>query len=526
MPVSHVERVTHNGIQVLYDVTKPNEPMEQARGIAAQWPDPSPLGGELPPVDAFSPELIPVCLRGLVEDVTELMQTPVDYAAAAAIVSLAGCTNRRAVIFPKREDRSWGVIPNLWGAIIGPPGIMKSPVLRAVTQPVDSIEQRWRALYETGLEEFGLEREKAELRWQAWKEEYKRAAKKGSEPPTEPDRTLAQPTQQRLILMDATAEKLHEILAVNPAGVLVLRDELTGWLAELDRPGREGERAFYLQAWNGDSGFSVDRIGRGSIHVPAVCVSLFGNIQPARLRWYLSQALEGGPADDGLFQRFQLLVWPDPPRTWKLVDRVPNESARQSAARVFSSLAELSADKPVRLRFGGDGQDLFFEWWTELEAKVRSGTLHPSLTAHLSKFRSLMPSLAGLYELADRAAVGYQLDGDLVVSLDHARQAAALCEYLESHARRVYSCVVSPEMHAAHELARHVRAGDLAATFSTRDVYQRGWSGLDTPGRARAALDILEGSGWLRRRKEELSGGGRPSEVWDINPRLKVNRAP
>jgi hypothetical protein len=79
-------------------------------------------------------------------------------------------------------------------------------------------------------------------------------------------------------LTDATFEKLHEILAQNPAGVLVIRDELTGWLAELDRLGRKGERAFFLQAWNGDSGFTVDRIGRGSIYVPAVCVSLLGNI--------------------------------------------------------------------------------------------------------------------------------------------------------------------------------------------------------------------------------------------------------
>ncbi len=83
--------------------------------------------------------------------------------------------------------------------------------------------------------------------------------------------------------------------------MLVVRDELTGWLAQLDKQGREGERGFFLQAWNGDGGFTIDRIGRGSIHVPAVCVSLLGNIQPGRLRGYLSEVLEGGPTDDGLF---------------------------------------------------------------------------------------------------------------------------------------------------------------------------------------------------------------------------------
>ena len=148
--------------------------------------------------------------------------------------------------------------------------------------------------------------------------------------------------KRKLVLTDATFEKLHEILGENPGGVLVVRDELTGWLAQLDKQGREGERGFFLQAWNGDGGFTIDRIGRGSIHVPAVCVSLLGNIQPGRLRGYLSEVLEGGPTDDGLFQRFQLLVWPDPPRNWRLVDRLPNRTAAVAAENVYARLANLS----------------------------------------------------------------------------------------------------------------------------------------------------------------------------------------
>ena len=50
----------------------------------------------------------------------------------------------------------------------------------------------------------------------------------------------------------------------------------------LDRAGREGERAFCLQAWNGDTGHTIDRIGRGTIHVEACCMSMLGGIQPGR----------------------------------------------------------------------------------------------------------------------------------------------------------------------------------------------------------------------------------------------------
>jgi hypothetical protein len=42
----------------------------------------------------------------------------------------------------------------------------------------------------------------------------------------------------------------------------------------------QSQRAFYLEAWSGDSGFTIDRIGRGTIHVEDCCISLFGGIQP------------------------------------------------------------------------------------------------------------------------------------------------------------------------------------------------------------------------------------------------------
>jgi putative DNA primase/helicase len=82
--------------------------------------------------------------------------------------------------------------------------------------------------------------------------------------------------------------------------------------------------------------------------------------------------------------------------------------------------------------------------------------------------------------------------------------------------------VISPECHAARELARHIQSGDLQQIFRTRDVYLKGWHGLDTPERARAALAILEDAGWLRDVETRLfPRGGRPSEMWRLNPKVK-----
>ena len=95
------------------------------------------------------------------------------------------------------------------------------------------------------------------------------------------------------------------------------------------------------------------------------------------------------------------------------------------------------------------------EWLAGLEGKVRSDELHPAFISHLSKYRKLMPALALLFELADWATTTDRLE---CVSHEHIQQAAKYCDYLESHARRVYSCITTPQIRAAHELAHRIRA--------------------------------------------------------------------
>jgi Protein of unknown function (DUF3987) len=284
-------------------------------------------------------------------DVANRMQVPMDYPAAAVVLCLAGAVNRRAMIQPKARDTGWKVVPSLWGGIIGRPGFKKSPCLEAITKTLKMIQAECFRDFDVRQSEYCLKQERHALEVAAWKEEYKTAMKRDTDKPDRPKESLEPPTCMRLIMMDATFEALHQAMNHNPQGVLVFRDELTGWLVQLDKPGREGERAFSLEAWNGNSSFTVDRIGRGTVHVEHCCMSLMGTIQPGRLRSYLTDALRDGPGDDGLIQRFQVLVWPDLPRTWTMTDSKPDADAEERAGLVFRRLVELSADPPLLFRF-------------------------------------------------------------------------------------------------------------------------------------------------------------------------------
>src|SRR5262249_49875991 len=135
----------------------------QAERALGDWPEPKPLGGDLSPVAPFDGTLLPMALRPWVADIAERMQVPVDFPAACVVVALAGCVNRRAMIQPKAHDSSWVVVPNLWGAIIGPPGVMKSPVVSAVVKPLQRVEKAYRDGFESELEAYEYEAEAYEL---------------------------------------------------------------------------------------------------------------------------------------------------------------------------------------------------------------------------------------------------------------------------------------------------------------------------------------------------------------------------
>jgi putative DNA primase/helicase len=540
---------TPRELQEIISQTPPWEP--PATSITARdnsdWREPKDLRPELPAVPTFALDNLPEAFRGLVEEVSEGMQVPFDFAACATIASLAGSIGHRAVVQPKKLDTSWTLTCNLWGMNIGNPGLMKSPILQLITKPLESIQREWNEIQEADEAVHQKLEEQIKLEKEVYASQYKAAFKDGKPLPPEPDFTLWKPGERRLVISDCTFEALHQIQSANAAGVYQVRDELVGFFCGLERDGREGERQYWLTAWNGDGGFTVDRIGRGTIYVPYVCASLFGNAVPARVRFYLTSVLSGAPGDDGFLPRFQVMCWPDSPRTWKYIDRVNSKAAANAAEQVYRSLVRLSGKNPLRLQFNAESQELFIGWLTNLEARVRSDTTNPVMASHIFKYKKLMPVLAGIFELADCARRGeletkvtpeqnyltyarrIRLEEPPPVELSEAtpihaintQRAISLCDYFEAHAERVYSCIITPEIRASHALARHIKKGDLNSPFSSRDISRPCWVDLNTVELIDAALEHLADLGWIRPVEMPPSPkGGRPSERWEINPKI------
>ena len=297
-----------------------------------------------------------------------------------------------------------------------------------------------------------------------------------------------------------------------------------GWLKSLDRSGKEGDRQFYLEAWNGaGTSFDYDTFAHGHMHCESLCLSVLGSIQPGPLSHYIAAAAKGGGGDDGLVQRFQLFVYPDVSGKWRNVDQWPNTEARKKLNALFDRMEQMQFPSPEEgakipaLRFTVGAQELFDDWREDLETRIRCEP-DPMLEAHLAKYRSLMPSLALLFHLAESASN----EVDLVpVSVDAAAQAAAWCEYLESHARRIYGMRVLAEVDGAQGLLKHLKAGDITPPFTARMVRLKGWARLSTPDEVDAAFSILEDHHWIAPEPVKHGArGGRPTVRYQVNPKL------
>ena len=469
----------------------------------APWADPEPLPDGLPPVPAFDEHLLPDSMRAWLLDISERLQCPPEYAAAAALVAMGAVVGRKCAVRPKAKD-AWTVLCNIWGGVVAPPAGMKSPAINAALAPLYRLVADAAAVYARESQNREARLALREAKQNAIRKKMAQAIKDGASTAELEDEFTAAASEtevqeRRYILNDATTEKTGEVLIANQNGLLAFRDELSGWLATMDRQGHEGDRAFFLESWDGDHGFTVDRIGRGTLHIPALCLSVFGGIQPGRLAPYLSGALRGGQADDGLVQRFQVLVYPDPPRTWRNVDRWPDSAARNRAFLVFKHLdvltpslagATMEEGELPYLRFDGAAQDLFNGWLTDLMTRLRAGEEHPTVEGHLSKFRKLMPALALLFHLAD--------GGQGPVTLASAQRAAAWSDLLEFHARRVYACVTAEKLRAARALLGKLKTGKLTSPFTARTIYRASWAGLDDRETVEEALTTLADHGWVR----------------------------
>ena len=512
-----------------------------------EWPALSRIGGELLPVLPFDSEsMLPEAMRLFVQEVTKNLRANPEYVAVSLIASIGALIGYYCGVRPKARD-IWTNVPNLWGVVVSPPSTYKTPAIEAGTKPLKRLSKR--------------EEQRTEAVRQAWESNAKlraaryKAASKKLDKLTEAGLDSKEATdnneEQKLLQImnendpkagpdivareywtgDATPESVVELAASGP--VLVSRDELMGLFASWNKRGHESARATYLEGYNGTGEHKTHRIGRGKTSIARFCVSVFGGTQPDRMIGYLNEA-ESEKGNDGFLARLQLMVYPDP-FPWEYVDIELDMKIFERIDGVFDRLNDLKDpeiansfygtrrdnDADIRyLRFDDDAQQIFIDFTTKLHNEKVAKEANTLLIQHLMKYDRLMSSLALIFhlvEIADGAKQG-------PITAKAARMAADWCEFLESHARRIYGMLADNGLRAAQQIVLRIREHKLKDGFTARDIKQANWQHLREQDAVEKALPLLVENGYLREQTEtgENAAGGRPTKRYLINPKIRL----
>jgi hypothetical protein len=469
---------------------------------------------EAPAVSAFKPfpaGVLPEPIRGFVTQGAKAIGCDASYIALPLLSGLAsaiGNTHRIAL------KRGWTEPAIVWTAIVGESGTMKTPAFKLAMKAIRKAQDLAWKEYEAARTDWEVLHLRYEAELTGWKRDAAKA-KPGDGYSVAPPQNPAPPIALRYIVSDTTTEALAPVLRDNPRGVLLARDEISGWLGSFDRyakGGKGGDSAHWLSMHNGEA-MTIDRKTGipPTIHVPSASVSITGGIQPG----ILARALGQEHHESGMAARVLYAMPPRKPKRWTEADLDADTEA--AVAKVFDRLYGLTQEtdddgdaQPRVLPLADDGKRAWVTFYNE--HATEQVELSGDLSAAWSKLEGYAARLALVIHLT-RWAAG---DATLLDSarVDEASIAAgvALARWFGDEARRVYAILSeSDEDRETRGLVEWIER--KGGTVTVRDLTRGPREYRGDPERAASALADLVASGgavWVH--QDPGSEGGRPTD--------------
>lgn len=478
--------------------------------------DGSPLRRVLPfrpfPVDA-----LPGPVAEFIWTVARAIGCDPSYVALPVLSVAAAAIGSARSICPKE---GWIEPCIVWTAIVGDSGTKKSPPLAIVTEPLRSLQASFLEEYLHEHEDF----ERQKLCYEMNLAEWKKQKKPGAPPPTKPE----EPHARRSLVNDTTIEALAVVLQHNPRGVLLFRDELSGWISSFDkyRSGRGGDAQTWLELFGGKS-FTIDRKSGEPkvIHVRTPRVSITGGVQPSILAITLGFVHK----ENGLAARLLLAMPPKQRKRW--TDDVLPEHVAQDWTNLLQKLHALKPrsepggdDRPQVLGFTHEGKQALVEYYDRHAARQEPAS--GDIAAALSKLEGYGARLALVIHCLRQVIGGADAPRD-PDRVDEAsvRAAACLVDWFSDEAERVYAVLVETDAQRnkrRHEETIQNALRDNPAGLTRTDISEllhRNVAAEDI----QAALQSLKAQGFVTSQIEKTPG--RPAERWMLTKNERTKEA-
>ncbi|HUT58125.1 MAG TPA: DUF3987 domain-containing protein [Phycisphaerae bacterium] len=424
------------------DAQEPEDLRRQIEALAAAAPEwkptaPAAESAEAPRWQRFPLDALPPTCRRFVRETTEALGVDASYVALPALTVLAGAIgNTRRIAL----NRTWTAPAVLWLMIVGESGMLKGAALKAAYKAAMKRQRKALDAHKNAMAAYESEVEDYKGALKAWKTGGR---DKGEPAPVAPDR----PTLERCIVSDVTVEALADRLQDNPRGLLLARDELSGWLGSFNayKSGKGADEAHWLTMFDAVA-LVVDRKtgDRPTIIVPRAAVSITGGIQPGILRRMLTAEYQ----ESGMAARLLMTMPPRQPKQW--TDREVSCATEQAFGDVYANLWTLAPvvddgePRPLDLPLSAEALPLWIDFVNRHGQETFE--LTGALAAAWSKLEGYAARLALVVELAGWAESPHgDGRGPAKISAESVRAGIALVEWAKNETRRIYAMLAEDD---------------------------------------------------------------------------------
>lgn len=409
--------------------------------------------------DPFPLASLPSVLRQFVTESAQAIGCDPTFSVLPALAVCASSVGTSRCLMVKR---GWYVPSLIWAVIVGESGSQKSPPMRMAVQPLKDRQKRHIADHSRDMADFVdqvFHFKRTQKKWERTGE---------GERPEAPE----EPVMPRCIVQDSTIEALAPILLGNRRGVLLARDELSGWFGSFNQYSKGGGTADvpkWLEIYNTES-ITIDRKtgDQKFIYVPHPSVNICGGIQPD----ILSTCLTDERKADGLQSRLLMAYPPRQPKRWR--DDEVSESTLDSYCKMIEDLSTLKPDidssgdeRPTTLRLTDDARQLYKDFINHHGDEQNA--LHGHLASQWSKLEETPVRLAIILHCIRQVTDG--VDDAFRVDAATMQAAITIGEWFKTETLRINRLLTLPsEVREAQHLTTWIRS--RGGSITARDLYR------------------------------------------------------
>jgi hypothetical protein len=349
------------------------------------------------PIDVF-----PQDIQRLIVDYKNALNYNPDFMATSIMSAIAMVVGNKVKL---RVKNGWEAPLIFWFAIVGDRGTMKSHPLASALKPIRDIDARAYEDWSNKIVEYNAIPEKE---------------RKG-----EP-----RPEFKQIILQDSTLEALHKVHKFNPRGIGLYKDELIGFINDMNKYRGGSDEQFWLESFNNKS-LVINRATKDPMMVENTCINVIGTIQPDVLITAASKHTDNGLLDRFLYTKTETNI-----HVMSLED-VNDELIKHYDAVINEFDTHFNYYKDgdqIILQMNHEQMKIYVDYDRQIVDMQGSDNESPAMKSYLSKARTYFPRFVLM------SAMLNVISGSPIEITDEClHNAWKICDYYNRSARDLFA---------------------------------------------------------------------------------------